>query len=95
MAEAGDTFAEITLELSSPPSSEELKKLVGAYPNAILRINYSSGERVQKSRTVMGSEELFKEYYKSRFNAEVPADMLELFLKCVHDTEAEDETDSY
>ena len=95
MAKAGETFAEITLELSSPPSSEELKKLVGAYPNAILRINYSSGERIQKSRTVMGSEELFKEYYKSRFNAEVPADMLELFLKCVHDTEVEDETDSY
>ncbi|HBK02409.1 MAG TPA: hypothetical protein DDY77_05220 [Clostridiales bacterium] len=95
MAEAGDTFIEIMLELSAPPSSEELKRLVGSYPNAVLRINYSSGEKAVKSRTVMGSEELFKEYYKSRYNEEVPADMLELFLKCVHDTEVEDETDSY
>lgn len=95
MAEAGDTFVEITLELSVPPSSEELKRIVGNYPNAILRINYSSGEKVVKNRTVMDSEELFKEYYKLRFNTEAPLDMLELFLRCVHDAEVEDETDIY
>ena len=77
-----DAIAELTLNLSSPLSPSEMSELHACENLYSLKMAVESETGMQYSAENEGksSSQLFTEYYRSRFNSEVPPDLLELFL---------------
>ena len=77
-----DAIAELTLNLKAPLSPSEMCELHSHENLYSLKMavdsEMSAGYTVQNEGK--SSSQLFSEYYRSRFDAEVPSDLLELFL---------------
>ena len=77
-----DAIAELTLNLKAPLSPSEMCELHSHENLYSLKMavdsEMSAGYIVQNEGK--SSSQLFSEYYRSRFDAEVPSDLLELFL---------------
>ena len=77
-----DAIAELTLNLKAPLSPSEMCELHTHENLYSLKMavdsEMSAGYIVQNEGK--SSSQLFSEYYRSRFDAEAPSDLLELFL---------------
>lgn len=77
-----DYYVELTINLSAPITSDESTEL-HEYSNLIslkAEVNNPAVLFSKVSNNNKSASQLFSEYYKSRYNAEVPKDLLGLFL---------------
>ena len=83
----GDAIAELTLNLTEPLSPSEISTLHSCENLYSLHMavdaQISAGEVARNAGK--SSSQLFTEYYRQRFGAEAPADLLELFLSLTED----------
>lgn len=77
-----DCYVELTLNLNSPISPAESAELRSFENLASLKMEMRGGETqtVKVSNKNKSASQLFGEFYKSRFDAEVPEELLSLFL---------------
>lgn len=77
-----DSFAELTLNLNAPISPSESAELRSCENLVSLKMEVQgsaiAAERVSNKNK--SASQLFSEFYKSRFDAEVPGELLSLFL---------------
>lgn len=86
-------FVEVTLKLSKPLDTLEHKEFCKKYPDAFLKLRFLGEEKFLKTRKDLGDEELFIEFYKSKYGKEPEKELLELFLAMINKVEVDDETD--
>ena len=88
-----DCYIELTLYLSEPLVSSQVRELKDANDGLVSIIPAIQGEtaqvRAEFSRKQMAASELFCEYYKSLYAQQPPEDLTQLFLSI---TEESDET---
>lgn len=78
----GEDFVELTLNLDEPLTSVESAELHSNENLLSLKTNVKNSEAFAEkvSNKNKSSSQLFSDYYKSRYDAEVPRDLLSLFL---------------
>ncbi|MCL1901733.1 MAG: exonuclease subunit SbcD [Firmicutes bacterium] len=83
LAEHSDNYVELTLEINEPLGFTENRDLRKNYPNLVnIILNIHSGEKKEhKSVRHLNSKDLFIEFWKEKYGAEAPIDILELYLK--------------
>lgn len=86
-------YTELTLTLDKPLESSEHKAFCLEFPDVFLKLKFNGGTEFSTERRELSNEDLFKEYYKTRFGSDAPQEMVELFLSFVHEIEVNDETD--
>lgn len=87
----GDCWVKLTLKLEHPLSEKESKELYGDYPalcELILQIAAAGYEKTS-DRRALSEKEAFIEYHKSKYGAEPSAELLNLYLELMGDTDNE------
>lgn len=86
-----DGYKEVTLTLDKP-CGDEIKKFALRHPDVTVKLVFNGVESAVYGRKTLGDEELFKQYYISRYGKEPDKRVLELYMSILHDIEVDYET---
>lgn len=85
-----DGFTEVSLTLDKP-CGDEIKAFMAKYPYVSLKLSFSSVQTAVQGRKGLSDEELFKEYYASRYGGGPNEEVLSLYLNLINDIEVKNE----
>lgn len=86
-----DGYKEVTLTLDKP-CGDEVKKFALKHPEVTVKLVFNGVESAVFGRKTLGDEDLFKQYYISRYGKEPDKRVLELYMSVMHDIEVDYET---
>lgn len=89
LANYGEEFVELTLNLTAPLTSQEtlaLGERCEGLVSLIARVQTGDGEQIVR-RSELSAKELFAQYYASLYGEEVPAELTEAFLSLLGEEE--------
>ena len=81
-------YTELTLRLAEPLTDVQVKTIKSRFPDLLsLAFEFTEGEKRTESKKNMSDEELFAGYYAANYGKAPPAELMNLFLELINETD--------